>query len=433
MARKVFISFLGKSDYTECKYGSPNSEKLKYIQEATLIYLDAKQWSSDSIAYILLTEDAETANWNDDGHVDNNTKEKKKNQGLKTRLDLMGLPFPVEPIDKLPNGNTEGEIWTIFKRVFDKIEKDDELYFDLTHGFRYLPMLILVLGNYSKFLKNVKIMSITYGNFESRQNDVAPIIDITSLSLLQDWTFAAGTYLDSGGAKKLVEMKDVVKSDELQKIIDLINIVTKERQTCRGLQIHTSENLSVLQSSLYTYLENKDSSNPEEEPLRQVLNKVDKSLKNFDKTPNFMNGFHAAKWCVENGLFQQAITLLRENFVTLFCERNGIDIADKKMRDIVEYALNVQINHNENKPHKWPDYDKLDDDQRCKISVVLQDEWFKPEGKHNNRLVHLYREIRDYRNNFNHAGFNTGASSPEVIEAQVNEFVNRAVNLFQKK
>ena len=33
------------------------------------------------------------------------------------------------------------------------MQDGDELYFDLTHGFRYLPMLVMVLINYSKFLK----------------------------------------------------------------------------------------------------------------------------------------------------------------------------------------------------------------------------------------------------------------------------------------
>lgn len=446
MARKVFISFLGGTNYQYCDYQKDGVSygNVRFIQEATLNYLNVNEkWTANDVLMILLTKGACDSNWVDNGQKNNKTGElirdeitHGKLEGLETRLKQFNIkPCPVFG---LPNGNDEKEIWEIFNMVFENVKEGDQLYFDITHGFRYLPMLILVLCNYSKFLKNVSIQSITYGNYEvAKELGHGTIVDLLPLSQLQDWTHAAATYLDSGNSQKLVEMKDVVVSEVLHKIIDMLNVVTKERQTCRGLQIHNSENLKVLQELLSNYIKTKGEGNPEEGPLHQVLKKVDESLKVFDTKSNFMNGFYAAKWCVRNGLYQQAITLLRENFVTLFCERHGLDIANREMREIVEFALAIQINHNESRQDRWlkllPKPEDLTEDKKNKIADVLSDDWIMPQGKHNNELIHLYKEIRDYRNNFNHAGFNTGASSPEVIEAQVNEFVNRAVNLFQKK
>jgi len=147
MARKVFISFLGATTYGECDYhkdGKSYGGKLRFIQEATLNYLNATDWSKTDIAYIMLTEGSEKNNWID--NLNHNSIENNIREGLKTRLDKMNLPFQVEPIKNLPDGNNEEEIWKIFERVFEKINYNDELYFDITHGYRYLPMLIDYFG-----------------------------------------------------------------------------------------------------------------------------------------------------------------------------------------------------------------------------------------------------------------------------------------------
>ena len=125
---------------------------------------------------------------------------------------------------------------------------------------RHHLLIIYSFGkNYSKFLKKVTVKSITYGNFMA-ETDSKPIMDLTSISVLQDWTYAAGTYLDSGNVTKLVELKSIIKSDVLKKIVDKLETVIKERQTCRGLQIHNSESLSSLKSELSDFLESKDPS-----------------------------------------------------------------------------------------------------------------------------------------------------------------------------
>ena len=343
MARKVFISVLGTGLYDKCRYEKADasfvSDETFFIQAATLQFLNAKDWSNGDLGLFLLTGNARELNWNKSitTRFDNRSKKNVDYEGLECVLEKMQLPFSVQDLP-IPDGKDEEEIWEIFTRTFGTLRDDDELYFDITHAFRFLPMLILVLCDYAKFLKNVKIKSITYGNYEARnrETNLAPIINLTPISQLQDWTFAAGQYLDSGNVRKMVELKSIVKNDDLKSIIDSLEIVVKERQTCRGQNIHSSENLSALKASLSGYLSKKGNSKPEEEPLHQILKQVDKSLNDFDIKANFMNGFSAAKWCAKNGLYQQAITLLRENFITLFCERHGLDIMNRDQRYIVD-------------------------------------------------------------------------------------------------
>lgn len=117
----------------------------------------------------------------------------------------MGLPVHVNAV-AIVDGKDESEMWEIFKTVYDLLKDEDEVYFDLTHAFRYLPMLVLVLGNYAKFLKNITVKGISYGNYESRTDDEAPIVDLLPLSVLQNWTHAAADFLENGSVSRLVEL-----------------------------------------------------------------------------------------------------------------------------------------------------------------------------------------------------------------------------------
>ena len=107
MARKVFISVLGASLYEKCKYTVNGfcSSETRYIQQATLEYLNAQNWLQESKAYFLLTEKARGANW----IVDNNQRfdriQKKCVQytGLRDVLESVNFPFHVEGVS-IPDG-----------------------------------------------------------------------------------------------------------------------------------------------------------------------------------------------------------------------------------------------------------------------------------------------------------------------------------------
>ena len=464
MARKVLISFLGTSQYQECKYSYPDgsgrfSESVRFIQEATLEYLvNEDSWTSEDVVYIVLTEESETNNWNDDhifvtDFIDSNNgkyiREDKQENGLDSRLETFkknyGLHFKIKSI-KLTK-DEEKDMWKIFEKVFSVIKDDDNLYIDVTHGYRYLPMFLLILCNYSKFLKNVKVKGITYGNYEGRNGDVAPIVDLLPLTQLQDWTFAAGQYLDSGNVKQLVEMKDKVESEELNSIIDKLVVVIKERQTCRGLSIHNSENLALLKENLDNYFKKGSGNNCSEEPLHNILRKIDDSLKDFKGSPDVMNGFYAAQWCVDNGLYQQAITMLRENIITFFCVKKGYKINVYNFnrafnRACVEDALNLrekgktidglifkgsfdkENSESEEQKKKCEEQKKKYKDS---VEEIMNDKLLTPD------VVELWSSVRDYRNNFNHNGMNVDPMVAEDLEEYIKDKVKKAIRLFSEK
>lgn len=183
MARKVFISVLGTGLYESGIYtkGEFKSTETRFIQQATIELLGCKEtWTEDDKICILLTEQARKLNWDVTVRENRSTKEKIPYEGLKNILEKMDLKPTLLDVP-ISDGKDEKEMWDIFQTVFNLLQEDDELYFDLTHSFRYLPMLILVLGNYAKFLKNVQIAHISYGNYEARNENGSPIVNLLPL------------------------------------------------------------------------------------------------------------------------------------------------------------------------------------------------------------------------------------------------------------
>ena len=221
MARKVFLSVLGTGYYNKTTYylnDKNKAFKTRFIQEATLKLLPVN-WTKNDKTIFFLTNKARISNWEspaqqEDSRVKNGERDTYK--GLKERIEELNQNYQIIAKD-IPDGNNEEEIWNIFNIVYNELETEDELYFDITHAFRSLPMLIMVLINYAKFLKKVKVKKITYGNFEGKDgNNFSPIIDLTSFSELQDWANAANTFVKFGNIE---DVASLMPDDENIKVL----------------------------------------------------------------------------------------------------------------------------------------------------------------------------------------------------------------------
>lgn len=198
--RKVFLSVLGTGFYQKCVYyaGDFRAEQTRFIQRASLEYYGAREWTSTDLVCIFVTSKARTDNWSverktKDGTVERNIRKDPVTQtdeeyfGLNDELQSLGLKAPVREIPISQEG-TEDAIWETFRKIYDVLQEGDEVYLDVTHAFRYIPMLVMVLLNYAKFLKHIKVMGIVYGNWESRtKNKIdAPMVNLLPFSELQD-------------------------------------------------------------------------------------------------------------------------------------------------------------------------------------------------------------------------------------------------------
>lgn len=405
MSRKLFLSFLGTGFYNECTYFDANADysPTRFIQAATLEQVGARRWTERDAVRIFVTNRAFDDNWNPDNHVRRKfaAAAEEPYERLGSVLGKMGLRADVAAVRDVPDGGSGDEMWKIFEMVYGHIEEGDELYIDATHGFRYMPMLVLVLCNYAKFLKGVTVKRISYGNFEARDaHNRAPIVDLMPFVELQGWTAAAADFVNNGYVEGLKSMAQSLASDEGPRFVALLDEFASERQTCRGPQItggDTAGRLCAALSGVTT------APIPPLEPIAQKLRREVAA-----PSDTMARVLDAAQWCFRNHMWQQSLTILQEGIVSLFCQRHGIDENSNGLREVVKSAFAISSGHlsPRKKRRGW----------RVNGNLPLILELLGDELVADKQVRKCFSDITNLRNNYNHAGFGHKSIAPQDIE-----------------
>ena len=343
----------------------------------------------------------------------------------------MKLPCPIETVDITEDGDEQG-LWSVFQTIYDKLQEGDELYIDITHSFRYLPMLLLVLCNYAKFLKQTKIVHISYGNYEAKAS-VKPLVDLMPLVEVQDWTLAASEFLRNGRTASFTALvkeriqpilQETKGQDEdaraLRQFIDRLKPLSQSLITVRGKAIIDGGIFRDLNDSAQNL---KNTLIPAMDPL---IDKIKDSFSSFAPTANIKNGFEAARWCYDKQLYQQSITILQETLKGYTAKQAGYPCDEQQYQDLAGTAYNIAFK--ERPESEWK-LDKNNDDQDDlnRRKVIVKRMLSLPLVQ---ELSGLYDEIAQLRNDFNHAGFRSNASNdiPTQIKKKMDRFFQALEN-----
>lgn len=432
-SRKVFISILGTGNYNLCSYrqGDFTSTETRFIQEATLDLLrERSEWSADDAAYIFLTPTAKIANWQA-VPIDSRTDSPKDYAGLEPTLSQMGLPFPVEPVEISEEGDEEA-IWSVFRSIYDQIHEGDRLYIDITHSFRYLPMLLLVLTNYAKELKGAEVVSITYGNLDAKQ-----LVDLGALIELQDWTVAAGEFLRNGRASELEELtkervtpilrKSEKKDKNAIRLSDMTRRLTTVSQnliTIRGKEILSGEMFKKLDECTHGLDAGLIT------PMVPLVDKIKDSFRDFDTKPSVSNGFAAARWCYRMQLYQQSITILQETMKAYVAASHGYPSDKGYYTELASKAFHITKGSIPKDKWQLGESDPTDRTDREARAEVVRQFLADPVVR---ELSQLYTEIGQLRNDFNHAGFRRNAVNGRDIPGRIEELISRTEEVLRGK
>jgi CRISPR-associated Csx2 family protein len=82
------------------------------------------------------------------------------------------------------------------------VQEGDEIVFDITHGFRSLPMIAMLTIAYLKQVKGVKVQHVSTG-FDAKDEQGTPVFDLTPFANLLDWLAAAKMFTATGDSSEL--------------------------------------------------------------------------------------------------------------------------------------------------------------------------------------------------------------------------------------
>jgi len=417
---RKFLSFLGTTNYEECTYEFGNLEKsqyhTKFVQEA-LLNLICKDWTKEDTAVIFLTKQAEKENW---------YNQDDENRRLKTILG--NLTINVKGVS-IPEGKTEEEIWQIFNIVNNMIDDGDEIIFDITHSFRSIPMLALVVLNYAKIVKNATILGIYYGEYDRNEAKVRPmhIIDLTPLNEILEWAQAVNVFLKYGISGpfrdiSIRQLKPHLGSEQwardTRQFIESLNNLTMCLYTCRGKSLSGlgTDKKSISAAAEAVNINISKIKNIDEDiqlkPLIPLMDKIEKKLEIFHKNDNLNIGLAAVKWSIEHNLIQQAYTAFDETIVTYVCLEFGLDSSNNVDREeIAKKAL--RLREKNIREDEW--------DVKREYWDQVKNIYYKLDSE----LVSISNSVSAKRNDVNHFGFRDDASKyPDLIN-NIKECFNR--------
>jgi CRISPR-associated Csx2 family protein len=438
-----FVSLLGTGSYIPCNYylGSPELkvDDRCYVQQAILEILEKKQNLLPDEIIIFTTPEANEKNWEKNAYTAD-----KNRLGLRDELDEFAKRTKAKVKKKdIPSGQNEKELWEIFDSIFSTLEFEDEIILDITHAFRYLPMLAFIVLNYARAVKRCKIRAIYYGAFETLGSyaDVnvmpmekrnAPIFDLTPFVVLFDWVIGVDRYLATGDAANLDELttaeikkiNEVIGEDisqtqgapdykTLYKDPNLLKVLAKSMTefsnvvlTCRGQRI--TEEVKELKESLNKVIENN--AHEKIKPLSPLMDILKERFDKFSSDNDVVNVLETAEWCHNNGMYQQGLTILHEGLISYVCDKYGIKdkLKTRERENINTYSYMISENY-----------------------IIADNLAINMEQENANELFILISEIGKIRNDINHAGWNDSPAAPQKFRKLLAESVEKAKELLQ--
>lgn len=415
----LFLSTLGTGKYLPCHYvlNERPSKLVPFVQEALVEHL-CPNWTQDDRILILCTKEAEEKNWKDKAQFE---------QGLGTRLTNKGY-MPCIQMVSIPSGQNEQEIMEIFLKTIESFEDGERVYLDITHSFRSIPLLMVVILNYAKVVKKISVGGIYYGAFEvlGTLNEVeqlpedkrmAPVFNLTPYDSLLDWAKAVEVFDKAGYAGDLTRLmnRDIgllfkqrkYPQDSLKRFSQLkarLEALWEGLLTARGPEIDTKEPLLPLIESLEDH-----ALIPPMKPLFEILKK---ELQGLDEPDPIKRAFNAAHWCIKHFMIPQAYALMREAIITGLCRAGGYDPFDEKKRE--EFIGGILHILAQSVP-------RLEWKIRLRSSPEEAEYFMDKGGSALEELAKAFDPLRQYRNDLLHAGWKKERTSAKALVANVSK------------
>lgn len=472
--RKHFIAVLGTGGYTPCTYcWEEGSCDTKFVQEAILKLACGELKSGDRIT-IFLTGEACTQNWKDRPYSQDEIEKKIGaeggiRQGLCTVLQALSEDIPGITVEEkeIATGRDRREMAQMFLEINSVIEDDEEIYFDVTHGLRNIPMLVMTILEYARATKNISVGGIFYGAFEAGTVDkvskkkMVPIYDLSFYHTILSWSNAANSFIRYGHAD---EINDLAKekwqliartaskkqSRNLKELSGNLNNVAKQLQNFTA-SIETGRGDTAFKDGILNcyraYAEEQALATEhlveEYYPLKELLDKIDSKMERFKNAEtNFQTGMAAVDWCIENRMVQQGYTALEETIKTFWCEKLGVPQDREFWRETVVKRLCSSL------------YDVIEGEPG--ILAGRLEEWKKQlrahggcdgetlskaletgeilfglitENTEHKKLVKLMDRLGTKRNDISHFGFTNQKATADNFKTELENMVNEFKNI----
>ncbi|MDR2034019.1 MAG: TIGR02221 family CRISPR-associated protein [Helicobacteraceae bacterium] len=289
------------------------------------------------------------------------------------------------------NKDTHNETWNNLQKLFEirnLIKDGDEVYLDITHGFRYMPILNIFLLQFLSIYNNYNflIKGVYYGMLS---DEISEVIDFKIFFDLLKWANAINIFKRHLNADSLIGIMSENGVDS-----EIVKVFT---------QINNNLHIANL-ASLWQFFKNAKS---KIEKIKAADNRLLSLLSDdviglvgrLNKTELSSFQYEISKWFCENNQYALSYLALHEAIVTKACELKYPDESseDEELRRKVKME-NIDYPYDklflEKRLSKRPNLDSITS-IRNSIAHQLNDRKDKV-NQDIERLKHFIREFQPY-------------------------------------
>lgn len=229
------------------------------------------------------------------------------------------------------------------KLLLENLKDEDEIYLDITHAFRSIPLFATTVLMYINDVlqKRTTVKGVYYGMLDamSEFNGVAPVVNLNKLVEIQNWIKGAYSFSNFGNGFLISDLlREEGNNENAQKIENLSKAIRIAYANDIKNEI---KNVGKIKEKL---------SIPASLVIPNVIDSIEKILKKSKTDSQFQ--ILLALWYNEKKLYSLSYILLAEAIVTFVCEQEGHqDVSKKSIRkqcqDLIYTKYATLLNPNE--------------------------------------------------------------------------------------
>jgi len=249
----------------------------------------------------------------------------------------------------IPFGTSQEDFWQMFKALADLEVDGKDVYLDLTHGFRSIPLFISTAMNFFEKVKDARIKGVYYGMFEV-EGDEKPVVDILPILEMNRWIEGFTLFKEFGDSSKIAKLLEERLSDiplkerkKHSQISKLPKVLSKSVQafgfTAMEIYIKSLQDIVNVSKSIDAIPDNLKAA----EFLIRDIEKSAGIFQNIQK--EWEKQLKLAEVYFEKNRYSQSLTALRESLLTFVLEENGLDWKEENLRETVLGKLLKEESH----------------------------------------------------------------------------------------
>lgn len=211
---------------------------------------------------------------------------------------------------------------TTIKNVTEKLNPEDNVYIDTTGGFRDICYTLLLIAKFMEYA-NTTLKLAVYGNLHAKT-----ISDITPTYRLFNLISGAENFTSFGNCKALSDMFKDSKNPHIKELINAMEQFSDAMTLCQTKDIDSI--FDRLKDSLNKLKDNIDINNNYELLFYQLLEPISKKFGLDKDTIDYLN---IIRWCLDNNLIQQAITIYTDKIPKYFHNKGYFNYSTQALEE----------------------------------------------------------------------------------------------------